>query len=295
MDQRPGEAVEVAPDVRRVLAPNPSPLTGPGTNSYLIGRHEIAVVDPGPDGPAHLDALMGALGDAHVAAILVTHAHRDHSPLAAALSERMGAPVAAFGDARSGRSPAMEALAARGIGGGEGVDAGFRPDRCLADGERLEVGGVAIEALHTPGHFGNHMAFALGDVVLTGDLVMGWASTLVSPPDGEVAAFRASCERLRARRPRLLLPGHGEVVADPEARIAWLVAHRREREAQVVAALAEGPSDPHALVARLYADTPRALWAAAERNVLAHLIDLAARGLVAHDGPLGPRSTFRLA
>ena len=226
MDQRPGEAVEVAPGVRRVLAPNPSPLTGPGTNSYLIGRGELAVVDPGPDEPRHLEALTAAAGGERVALILVTHAHLDHSALAPALAARTGAPVAAFGDARAGRSPAMAALAG-GVGGGEGVDAGFAPDRRLADGEAVEVGGARIEALHTPGHMGNHLAFAVGYVVLTGDLVMGWASTLVSPPDGDVAAFMASCERLRGRAPRLLLPGHGDAVADPAARIDWLLAHRR--------------------------------------------------------------------
>ena len=295
MDQRPGQVVEIAPGVRRVLAPNPSALTGPGTNSYLIGRGEVAVVDPGPDDPEHLDALLAAAAGERIAVILVTHAHLDHSPLAAPLSARTGAPVAAFGDARAGRSAAMEALAGEDLGGGEGVDAAFAPDRRLADEEVVEVGEARIEALHTPGHFGNHLAFALGDVVLTGDLVMGWASTLVSPPDGDVGAFMASCERLRARAPRLLLPGHGEAVADPVARIDWLLAHRREREAQILAALGDGPADPATLVARVYSDTPRALWPAAGRNVLAHLVDLAGRGVVAHDGRLGPLAAFRLA
>ena len=291
MDQTPGTAVEVGP-VRRVLAPNPSPLTGPGTNSYLIGRGEVAVVDPGPDEPAHLDALLAATAGERVTLILVTHAHRDHSALAPRLAARTGAPVAAFGDARAGRGTALEGLD---LGGGEGVDSGFALDRRLADGEVVTVGDAAVTALHTPGHFGNHLSFALGDVVLTGDLVMGWASTLVSPPDGDVSAFLASCMRLRALGARLLLPGHGEAVTEPAARIDWLVAHRREREAQILDALGHGPADPAALVARVYADTPRALWPAAERNVLAHLIDLAARGIVAHDGPLGPSSHFRLA
>ncbi len=296
MDQTPGTSVEVAPAVRRVLAPNPSALTGPGTNSYLIGRGEIAVVDPGPDDAAHLAALLAASAGERVALILVTHAHLDHSALAARLSARTGAPVAALGDARAGRSAAMEALAARGdLGGGEGVDEGFAPDRRLADGEAVEVGGLRAVALHTPGHFGNHLAFGLGDVVLTGDLVLGWASTLVSPPDGDLGAFMASCERLRALGPRLLLPGHGEAVTDPAGRIDWLVAHRRAREAQIRDALGRGPAGPSALVARIYADTPRALWPAAERNVLAHLVDLAERGIVEPDGALGPRATFRLA
>ena len=231
-----------------------------------------------------------------IALILVTHAHLDHSPLARALAERTGAPVAAFGDARSGRSATMEALAeGGGLGGGEGVDRGFAPDRRLTDGEVVTLGGLAVTALHTPGHFGNHLAFGVGDVVLVGDLVLGWASTLVSPPDGDLGAFLASCGRVRARGARLLLPGHGTPVADPAARIDWLLAHRREREAQILGALRLGPAEPSQLVARIYTDTPRALWPAAERNVLAHLIDLSERGAVEPLGPLGPRATFRLA
>lgn len=290
MDQTPGTVAEVG-GVRRVLAPNPSPLTGPGTNTYVIGRGEVAVVDPGPDDPAHLAALLGAVVEERVTLILVTHAHRDHSALAPRLSAATGAPVLAFGDARAGRRPALEGLD---LGGGEGVDTGFAPDRRLADGERVKVGTETVMALHTPGHFGNHMSFALRDMVLSGDLAMGWASTLISPPDGDVSAFMASCERLRSVGPRLLLPGHGGPVDNPAGRLDWLVAHRREREAQVLEALATGPADAEALVARIYTDTPRHLWPAARRNVLAHLIDLAARGVAAPQGPLGSRTTFRL-
>ena len=295
MDQQPGTCVAVADGVRRVLAPNPSPLTGPGTNSYLVGRGELAVVDPGPDDPAHLGALLEAIAGERVAAILVTHAHLDHSALSRRLAAATGAPVLAFGDARAGRSEAMEALAARGaLRGGEGVDAAFAPDRRVADGEAVRVGGMSVVALHTPGHFGNHLSFSIGDVALSGDLVLGWASTLVSPPDGEVAAFLASCVRLRALGARALLPGHGDVVTEPASRIDWLVAHRHEREAQIVKALRMGPATAAGLVERLYVDTPRHLWPAAERNVLAHLIDLAGRGLAACAGPLAPGSAFRL-
>lgn len=290
MDQKPGAVTEVG-GLRRVLAPNPSPLTGPGTNTYLIGRGEPAVVDPGPDDPAHLAAILRAVAGERIALILVTHAHRDHSALAPRLSVETGAPVLAFGDARAGRHAALAELD---WGGGEGVDADFVPDRRLADGERIEVGEETVTALHTPGHFGNHLSFALRDVVLSGDLVMGWASTLISPPDGDVSAFLSSCERLRGVGARLLLPGHGAAVGDPTRRLDWLMAHRREREAQVRAALSEGPADAAALVARVYTDTPLHLWPAARRNVLAHLIDLSARGIVAPNGPLGPLATFRL-
>lgn len=294
MDQAPGTVVEVG-GARRLLAPNPSPLTGPGTNTYLVGRREVAVVDPGPDDPAHEAAILRAVEGERVAAVLVTHAHLDHSALAPGLARRLGAPVLAFGDADAGRSPRAEGLT---LGGGEGRHAGFAPDRRLADGEALEFGGVRVVALHTPGHFGNHMAFALegpgGDAVLTGDLVMGWASTLVSPPDGDLADFRASCERVRALGVALLLPGHGAAVDDAAGRIDWLLAHRRGREAEIVEVLRAGPSDAAGLVPRLYADVPRALWPAAARNVLAHLIDLRARGLAEALGPVTGDARFRL-
>ena len=288
MDQTAGSVVEVG-GVRRILAPNPSPLTGPGTNSYAIGRGVVAVADPGPADPWHLAALLAATDGERIAAILVTHAHRDHSALVPELARRTGAPVLAFGGAAAGRPRVPEGLD---LGGGEGVDTAFAPDRTLRDGEVVEVGGVAVTALHTPGHMGNHMAFAVGDAILTGDVAMGWASTLISPPDGDVSAFLASCVRLREAEPRLLLPGHGEVVADPTARLDWLVAHRREREAQIREALRDGPATVAALVSRLYADVPRHLHPAAERNVLAHLLDLIARGVVAP--PRSPGAPFRL-
>lgn len=289
MDQTAGSVAEVG-GVRRILAPNPSPLTGPGTNSYAIGRGEVAVVDPGPSDPAHLEALLAATAGERVAMILVTHAHLDHCALAPELARRTGAPVLAFGDAAAGRPTGPEEWD---LGGGEGVDAGFAPDRTLRDGEVVSVGGVAVTALHTPGHMGNHMAFAVGDVVLTGDVAMGWASTLISPPDGDVSAFIASCVGLRAMAPRLLLPGHGAEVSDPAARLDGLVAHRRKREAQILSALDDGPATAAALVARLYSDVPEHLHPAAERNVLAHLIDLTGRGLTAPSDPPSPSAEFR--
>jgi hydroxyacylglutathione hydrolase len=290
VDQRPGAIVQTH-GVRRLLAPNPSPLTGPGTNTYLIGHEEVAIVDPGPDDPAHIDAILAAVGRARVAAILVTHAHRDHSAAAPSLGGRMGAPVLAFGDARAGRPAGADALD---LGGGEGVDEGFVPDGTLADGDAVAVDGLSVTALHTPGHFGGHLAFAVGDIVLSGDLALGWASSLISPPDGDVSAFLASCERLRGLAPAALLPGHGEVVEDPAARLDWLIAHRRSREAQILAALRDGPAPASALVRRLYAEVPARLHPAAERNVLAHLLDLTARGQVAPEGPLAPATPFTL-
>ncbi|SDF03127.1 Glyoxylase, beta-lactamase superfamily II [Salipiger thiooxidans] len=294
---RPGVPEELGPGLRRVLAPNPSAMTFRGTNSYLVGTRGIAVIDPGPDDPSHLEALLSALRPGeHVSHILVTHAHRDHSPLARALSEATGAPVMAFGDAGSGRSELMERLATSGmVGGGEGVDAGFAPDRSLADGAVIEGDGWQLEALHTPGHFGNHMAFALGDVLFSGDLVMGWATSLVSPPDGDLTAFMSSLARLASRRWQVFHPGHGAPVETPAERLETLASHRRMREAQILAALEDGASDAAGLAARIYTDTPPQLQSAAARNVLAHLIDLARRDLVTWRQGTSETSVFSLA
>ena len=276
-----GVAVEIADGVRRVLAPNPGPMTYWGTNTYILGSRELAVVDPGPDDPAHRAALLAACRGARVRAVLVTHAHRDHSAGARALAAAVGAPVFAFGGPSDGRSEIMQRFAAAGgIGGGEGVDAAFAPDATLGDGAAVAFGDGTLTALHTPGHFGGHLSFAAGNLVLTGDVVMGWSTTLISPPDGDVRDFLATCERLRGRDARMLLPGHGAPVADPAARLDWLVAHRRSREAEVLTALASGPADAPAIAAGIYRDLGADLLPAAARNVLAHLLDLHDRGVV---------------
>ncbi len=282
--------------IRAILAPNPSPMTHWGTNTYLLGHRRLAVIDPGPDDPAHLAAILGALGPGQsISHILVTHAHLDHAPLAARLSAETGAPVLAYGDARAGRSAVMTGLAEAGeIGGGEGVDAGFAPDVPLADGEIVTGDGWQITAHWTPGHFGNHMCFQSGETMFSGDLVMGWASTLISPPDGDLTQFRASCARLAGARPARLLPGHGAPVADPAARIGWLLAHRDAREAAILAALSDGPACAHMLAARIYTDTPTALMPAAARNTLAHLLDLMQKSQVKPLAPLTPQTRFSL-
>ncbi|MEJ1992304.1 MAG: MBL fold metallo-hydrolase [Maritimibacter sp.] len=277
----PGVMEVISPGIRRILAPNPSPMTYWGTNTFVLGEGDVAVVDPGPHIPAHMQAILAGLAPGEqVAQILVTHAHLDHSPLARALSQATGAPIYGFGPAEAGQSEVMKALAAQGLtAGGEGVDHDFRPDLELSDGERFVIGSVEIEALHTPGHMANHLSFALGDVVLTGDLVMGWASTLISPPDGDLTAFLASCERLKARSDRLFLPAHGAPITDPAARLDWLIAHRRSREAAILEALGSGEADIATLARQIYTDTPAALLPAAERNIFAHLIDLTGRNL----------------
>ncbi len=292
-----GESVDIAPGIRRIVAPNPSPMTFWGTNTYLIGGADLAVVDPGPGDPAHLEALLAAIGPGQrISHILVTHSHIDHSPLARPLSERTGAPVLAFGPSEAGRRPVMTRLAKEGLaGGGEGVDAGFVPDQRLADGARLSGPDWEIEALHTPGHLSNHLCFAVGEILLTGDHVMGWASSLVSPPDGDLTAFMASCERLRGRADRLYLPGHGAPIPEPAARLAWLIDHRQAREAQIRAALADGAHRIAAITRDVYTDTPDALIPAAERNVFAHLINMVERNIARCEGPLGVEARFGLA
>ena len=291
----PGRAVRLAPDLRRVVAPNPSAMTFRGTNSFLLGRGEVAVIDPGPAIPAHLDALLAALEPGErISHIFVTHSHLDHSGLARPLATATAAPVHAFGPSGAGRSAAMTAWAeSGGLGGGEGIDTAFAPDRLLGDGETVTGAGWHLTAVWTPGHIGNHLCFDAGGRVFSGDHVMGWSTSLVSPPDGDMGAYMMSLERLAALNAAVLHPAHGDPVADPAARIAALTAHRHAREAAILAALGDRPQPVATLTASVYRDTPPALHPAAARNVLAHLIDLEQRHLVARDGPAGPAATFR--
>lgn len=295
-DPEIGTPETLEPGLRRIVAPNPSPMTYRGTNTYLLGDREIAVIDPGPDMPAHLEAILAALTPGQrITHIIVTHTHLDHSPLAKPLSARTGAPVWAFGDAEAGRSPVMRDLAQSVLlGGGEGVDHGFEPDHCLADGDILRGDGWELEVLHTPGHIGNHISLALGDACLTADHVMGWATSLVSPPDGDLTDFMASCEKLAARQWRVFYPGHGAPVTEPNARLNWLMSHRRAREASILAQLADGPADAETLARAIYTETPTALLGAATRNVLAHLVDLMGRDRVAPEDGLRANARFAL-
>ncbi len=291
----PGRAVEIRPGIRRILAPNPSPMTFWGTNSYLVGDGPLALIDPGPDDDTHLAALLAAIGGADLTAILVTHAHRDHSALAPRLAAKTGAPVLGFGPPEAGRSPAMTRLAATGkAGGGAGVDKGFRPDRPLADGDTIPLGPIRLETVHTPGHFPGHLSFSLGETLFSGDHLMGWSTTLISPPEGDVAAFLASCARLLARPETLYLPGHGTPVATPRARLEELVAHRHAREAQILDALTHGPATADTLAARIYTEIAPQLLPAAARNTLAHLVDLTERNRVAPEPALAFDASFRL-
>lgn len=289
----PPTAGDLPEGLRHVLAPNPSPLTGAGTNTFLIGQNEIAVIDPGPDIATHREAILDAAGDGRITHILITHAHRDHSEGAAALAARTKAPILAFGDALSGRSPTMQRLAAQGgTGGGEGLDLSFTPDITLADGQTISSPDWALTAIHTPGHAGNHLCFAWQDQIFCGDIVMAWSSTLISPPDGDLADYMRSLDRLDQLSARRMFPAHGAPVDDPATRIAELAAHRRDRTAQILTALRNGPpSDAAALAARIY-DVPPALLPAATRNVFAHLVALSNLGAVETSDDLTWRSQF---
>lgn len=296
---RPPRVSTLAPGIRRIIAENPSPMTYWGTNTYLVGTGRIAVIDPGPAAGDQVDLILDTLEPGEeISHILITHAHLDHSPGAAHLAARCGAPVLAFGDYRSGRSRIMSDLAAKGeLSGGEGVDHGFVPDRRLSHGELVSEETWSLEALWTPGHFGNHMSFAsrAHGALFCGDLVMGWSSSLVSPPDGDLAAFLASLAQLVERSETIYFPGHGEPITDPASRISELVAHRLMRSRQIRTALAEAPGDATDLAARIYTDVPETLLPAAARNTLAHLIDMASKNEATYDGALTAHSEFRLA
>ncbi len=284
------------PGLRRITAPNPSPMTFTGTQTYLVGEGEVALIDPGPALPAHHEAILAALAPGErITKILVTHSHLDHSPLAAPMSEATGALVMAAGPSDWGRSEVMQVLAETGaVGGGEGVDNDFAPYEQIAEGDKLVGSWGTIEVLETPGHMANHLSFAWGDTLYSGDLVMGWSTSLVSPPDGDMTAFFASVHRLASRaEDRIYYPGHGEPVTNPQARCEALLAHRREREAQILAALNTiGPSNATKLAAHIYTDVAPALLPAAARNVLAHLINLTERGLISYTDNITADATF---
>ena len=295
-----GRAEQVAPGVRRITCPNPSPYTFTGTQTYLVGSGEVALIDPGPDDLDHLKAVMAALDpDERITHILVTHSHMDHSPGARRIAQELGAEVFAYGSHGTGLSPTMQSLVEAGaeIGGGEGGDGAFSPDRALDDGDRVEGGDWALAAVHTPGHLSNHLSFALEGtgVVFTGDTVMGFSTTLVSPPDGDMAAFMASLDKLAAREgDTLYLPGHGHAVENPADMLRYQIGHRRQRFDQILEGLGEGPRDAAELTKEIYVGLDPALLGAAQRNVLASLIGLLDQGRITCQGPVAVDAVFSL-
>lgn len=277
----PGAPVTIEDGLRRVLASNPGPMTRWGTNTFIVGEGQVAIVDPGPDLPSHFAALTDATKGECVTHIMVTHAHLDHSPLARRLSKMTGAQVCAFGPADAGRSPTMRSLAAGNLaGGGEGVDHSFAPDLALTEGDTVKGDGWQLEVLHTPGHFAGHLAFSFQGALISGDHVMDWSSSLVSPPDGDLAAFMTTSRRLRDGDHRRLYPAHGEAIDDPSDRLNWLIAHREARETAILNVLDSTPRSAQWITERVYTDIPPKMLPAAMRNVLAHLVDLKERDLI---------------
>ena len=273
-----GWCEQLEPLVRRVLAPNGSPFTYTGTQTYFVGGAEgLAVIDPGPAEANHLAALERAIGGAPVVAILCTHTHRDHSPAAAPLAARTGAPVV-------GCAPlVLESAEPR---ADAPFDPDYRPDRVLADNDRIEGPGWTLTAVATPGHTSNHLCYALEEsgALFTGDHVMGWSTTVVAPPDGDMAAYMASLARLQARNDRIYYPAHGPAVERPKQLVRGMIGHRRQRERQILRLLGSGPHAIGELVPVMYKGIATHLWAAAGQSVKAHLIDLERRGRVARSG-----------
>jgi glyoxylase-like metal-dependent hydrolase (beta-lactamase superfamily II) len=285
-----GTAQQLEPLVRRVLAPNPSPYTYTGTQTYVVGSgRDVAVIDPGPagtgvaghadtNGQGHVDAILAAVGSARIAAIVCTHTHRDHSPAARPLAELAGAPII-------GCAPLV--LEDDGPRADAAFDPTYRPDRVLADGETLSGDGWTIEAVATPGHTSNHLCLALREsgALFTGDHVMGWSTSVVSPPDGDMAAYMASLQKLYDRRQdSIYYPAHGDPIANPHQFVRGMMGHRRQRERQILRRLDVGDRDIPTMVQHMYKGLDDRLVGAAGRSVLAHLIDLERQGRVVRSG-----------
>jgi glyoxylase-like metal-dependent hydrolase (beta-lactamase superfamily II) len=266
---------ELEPGVARVLAHNPSAFTYYGTQSYLIGTSEVAVIDPGPDLPEHIDALDKAIGGRRVAAIMCTHTHRDHSPAARPLADLTGAPII-------GCAPlALETVGPR---ADAAFDGDYQANRVLTDNEALEVDGQAVIAVATPGHTSNHLCFAYRGALFSGDHVMGWSTTVVVPPDGDMADYMKSLDRLRQRDDRVYYPAHGPAVTNPQQYVRGLLGHRMQREKQILKLVTERPRPIPDIVANAYPGLDPRLVTAAGGSVFAHLLDLERRGLVERDG-----------
>ena len=275
MDAPYARLEQIEPAIARVLAHNPSAFTYTGTQTYVVGTGEVAVIDPGPNLPEHLAALHEAIGDRPLVAILCTHTHRDHSPAAGRLAAATGAPVI-------GCAPLV--LDSLGPRADEAFDASYAPDRVLGDGEAVAVDGMRLVAVATPGHTSNHLCYAVGDALFTGDHVMGWSTTVVFPPDGDMAAYMSSLEKLRGRDDRIFFPAHGPPVTKPQQYLRGLIGHRMQRERQIRRLLDGAARAVPEIVAAAYPGLNPRLTTAAGGSVLAHLLDLEARGLVERQG-----------
>ena len=273
-----------------MIAHNPGPFTYTGTGTYIVGQRQVAVIDPGPRDPAHLEAILAAVEGEQVTHILVTHHHLDHSPLAMRLKARTGAVIYGCKAPPPSGPHAQVQLEA-------GADGAFAPDVEVRDGEVIAGAGWTLEAISTPGHTSNHLCYALKEenALFSGDHIMGWSTTVITPPDGDMTAYMQSLERIRERHFAAIWPTHGPPIREVDAFLDAYIAHRRSREAQILEGLAQGPARIGELVPRLYADVDPRLHPAAGWSMLAHMIDLVRRGRVATEGEPSISSLYRLA
>lgn len=284
-----GRCDRLSPLIRRVICNNPGPFTYTGTGTYIIGTGNVAVIDPGPLDDAHLDAIMAALeSDEKVSHIVITHTHLDHSPLAMPLKARTGAEIYSHapGEAETFDGPRLE----------EGTDESFAPDHIVAHGDMIEGGNWTLECVFTPGHMSGHMCYALVQekALFSGDHVMGWSTTVIAPPDGDMTDYMASLDVLLTRDDKVYWPTHGTYIDDPQNFVRAYIAHRRSREAQVIERLKAGDTEIKKMVDIMYANVDKGLHPAAALSVLAHMQDLTKRGLVSCDSQPGLNSSYRL-
>jgi glyoxylase-like metal-dependent hydrolase (beta-lactamase superfamily II) len=285
-----GRCDQVSPLIRRVIANNPGPFTFTGTGTYIVGRGEVAVIDPGPDDAAHLAAILTAVEGERVSAIVITHHHSDHSPLAGPLKARTGAPIYGCAVARHEADDGAVKMEA-------GHDLGFSPDVSLCGGGTVAGPGWTLEAIPTPGHTSNHLCYALPqeNACFTGDHIMGWSTTVITPPDGDMTDYLASLNRIRARGFSTLWPTHGPPIREVDGFIQAYLDHRQERIDQILEALKAGPASIGDLTPRLYADVDPKLWPAASRSMLAAMIHLEREGTITATGEPGAQAEYRLA
>jgi glyoxylase-like metal-dependent hydrolase (beta-lactamase superfamily II) len=286
-----GRCDQASPLIRRVTANNPGPFTFKGTGTYIVGRGEVAVIDPGPDDPAHLEAILAAIPGETVSHIVITHHHSDHSPLAGPLKARTGAPIYGCAVASAHEDDHGEVKMEA------GHDLGFQPDISLCGGGTITGPGWTLEAIPTPGHTSNHLCYAFPEerACFTGDHIMGWSTTVITPPDGDLSDYLASLDAIRTRGFETLWPTHGPPIRDVTAFIDAYTAHRHERLDQILTALEAGPARIRELVPRLYADVDARLHPAAARSMLAGMVHLTREGRLATDGAPGPESVYRRA
>jgi glyoxylase-like metal-dependent hydrolase (beta-lactamase superfamily II) len=279
----PGLCETVSPGIRRIIAGNGGPFTFTGTCSYIVGRGEVAVIDPGPADEAHLAVILNAVRGERVSHIVITHTHRDHSPGARQLQAATGAAVVGCAPYRFADDPAAESARMDAAN-----DALYAPDRILAEGDAVRGPGWTLEAVETPGHASNHLCFAYREesVLFSGDHVMAWATSFVGPPDGSMGAYLASLEKVKGREETLYWPGHGGPVREPKRFVRALLHHRRQREASIINRIEAGDRTIDAIVRAIYQGLEPSLIGAASLNVLAHLQDLVERGVVQAEGPL---------